>query len=192
MPTVVTGAIKARKILKEFNPDLLKQVQKEMRDALKPIVAQAKGFIPSSSPLRGWQKSENFWSFDSAEMQKGITYSIAPSRANDKGFKSLASIINRSPMGAIWETARVPQEWVGPKTTSGKTRLSKNQSRSNNPNAGAQFIAGINANQPGVNSSQGYGRGIRKAWAKDEGKVNTAIIKSVEKMVRLAEGKING
>lgn len=189
MPTVVTGAIKARKVLKEFNPDLLKEIQKEMRDAIKPIVAQAKGFIPSSSPLRGWRKTDKFWSFDSAEMRKGITYSIAPSRANEQGFKSLAQIINKSPMGAVWETARNPQIWVGRKTESGKIRRSKNQSRSNNPDAGAQFIAGIG---PGVQSSQGYGRGIRKAWAQDEGKANAAIIKSVEKMARLAEGKING
>jgi hypothetical protein len=184
MPTVVTGAIKARKVLKEFNPDLLKEIQKEMRDALKPIVAQAKGFIPSLSPLRGWQKTDRFWSFDSAEMRRGITYSIAPSSANEQGFKSMAQIINRSPMGAIWETARKPQEWVGP-----KGGASKKYSHSRNRNAGQQFIAGIGV---GVQSSQGYGRGIRKAWAKDEGKANAAIIKSVEKMVRLAEGKING
>lgn len=189
MPTVITGAVKARKVLKEFNPDLLKQIQKDMRDALKPIVAQAKGFIPASSPLRGWRKTDNFWSFDSQEMRRGITYSIAPSRANEQGFKSLAQVINKSPMGAIWETARVPQEWVGPKKQSGAPVKSKNKSRSNNPNAGAQFIAGIG---PGVQSSQGYGRGIRKAWAKDEGKANAAIIKAVEKMVRLAERKING
>lgn len=189
MPTEVKGVIKARKVLKEFNPDLLKEIQKEMRDALKPIVAQAKGFVPASSPLRGWQKTDNFWSFDSAEMRRGITYSIAPSRANDQGFKSLAQIINKSPMGAIWEAARKPQEWIGPKTSSGKPIKSKNQSRSNNPNAGQYFIAGIG---PGVASSQGYGRGIRKAWAKDEGKANAAIIKSVEKIARLAEGKING
>jgi hypothetical protein len=189
MPTELKGVIKARKVLKEYSPDLLKEVQKEMRDALKPIVAQARGYVPSSSPLRGWQKTDRFWSFDSAEIRRGITYSIAPSRTNNQGFKSLVQLINRTPMGAIWESARKPQSWVGPKTGSGKTRLSKNQSRSNNRDAGAQFIAGIG---PGVQSSQGYGRGIRKAWAKDEGRVNASILKSVEKISRLAERKING
>lgn len=189
MPTELKGVIKARKVLKEYSPDLLKEVQKEMRDALKPIVAQARGYVPSSSPLRGWQKTDRFWSFDSAEIRRGITYSIAPSRTNNQGFKSLVQLINRTPMGAIWESARKPQSWVGPKTGSGKTRLSKNQSRSNNRDAGAQFIAGIG---PGVQSSQGYGRGIRKAWAKDEGRVNAAILKSVGKISRLAERKING
>jgi len=189
MPTEVSGVVKARKVLKEFSPDLLKEIQDEMRSALKPIVAQARGYVPTSSPLRGWQKSEQFWSFDSAEMRRGITYSIAPSRANDQGFKSLVQLINRSPMGAIWEAARKPQEWVGPKTGSGKVRRSKNQSRSNNPDAGAQFIAGIGV---GVQSSQGYGRGIRKAWARDEGKANAAILKAIEKISRLAERKING
>jgi hypothetical protein len=189
MPTEVKGVIKARKVLKEYSPDLLKEVQKEMRDALKPIVTQARGYVPMTSPLRGWQKSDRFWSFDSAEIRRGMTYSISPSRTNNQGFKSLAQLINRSPMGAIWESARKPQSWVGPKTSSGKTRLSKNQSRSNNPDAGKQFIAGIGV---GVQSSHGYGRGIRKAWAKDEGKVNAAILKSVEKISRLAERKING
>lgn len=184
MPTEVKGAIKARKVLKEFNPDLLKEIQKEMRAALKPIVAAAKGFVPVESPMRGWRKTDNFWSFDSAAMRKGITYSIAPSKANERGFKSLAQVINKDPMGALWETARNPQPWVGPK--GGK---SKKYSRSINKDAGQQFINNLG---PGVESSQGYGRGIRKAWARDEGKVNAAIIKSVEKMVRLAEGKING
>jgi hypothetical protein len=117
-------------------------------------------------------------------MRRGITYSLAPSRGNEQGFKSIAQIINKTAMGSIWETARKPQPWVGP--TGG---ASKKYSRSRNRDAGAQFVNNLGL---GVNSSQGYGRGIRKAWAKDEGKVNAAIVKSVEKMVRLAEGKING
>jgi hypothetical protein len=189
MPTEVEGVINARKVLKKFSPDLLKEVQKEMRDALKPIVSTARGFIPSSSPLRGWQKSDKFWSFDSGEMRRGITYSIAPSATNDQGFKSLAQIINKSPMGAIWETARKPQEHVGRRNQSGQIIRSKKQSRSNNPEAGQYFIAGIGT---GVDSSQGYGRGIRKAWAKDEGKANAAILKAVGKITKLAEGQING
>lgn len=184
MPTEVKGVIRARKVLKEFNPDLLKEIQKEMRDALKPIVAAAKGFIPLESPMRGWRKTDNFWSFDGAEMRRGITYSITPSKANDRGFRSAAQIINKTAMGSIWETARNPQPWVGP-----KGGASKKYSRSSNRDAGQQFINNLG---PGVDSSQGWGRGIRKAWARDEGKANAAIIKAVEKMVRLAEGKING
>ena len=184
MPTKVSGVINARKVLKQFNPDLLKEIQKEMRQALKPIVNQAKGFVPSDSPLSGWRKTDTFWSFDSAEMRRGITYSISPSAADDRGFKSLAQIINKSPMGAVWEKARNPQAWVGP-----KGEASKKKSRSYNPKAGAQFIAALDQ---GIQSSQGWGRGIRKAWAKDEGKAKAAVIKALEKMVSVADRKING
>ena len=146
MPTEVKGAIRARKVLKEFNPDLLKEIQKEMRDALKPIVTQAKGFIPIESPMRGWRKTDNFWSYDSADMRRGISYSLAPSRANEQGFKSIAQIMNKTAMGSIWETAKNPQPWVGP-----KGGLSKKYSRSSNKSAGQQFINNL---EPGVNSSQ--------------------------------------
>jgi hypothetical protein len=42
MPTEVRGAIEARKALKKFEPDLSKEIQREMANLLKPIVKNAR------------------------------------------------------------------------------------------------------------------------------------------------------
>jgi len=66
----------------------------------------------------------------------------------------------------------------------------KEQSRSNNPQAGAQFIGAMNQFGPIVdaNNQTGAGRRSRKmkgraifrAWKEDGGKTNAAIIKAIE------------
>jgi hypothetical protein len=66
----------------------------------------------------------------------------------------------------------------------------KNQSKSNNPQAGAQFIDAMNQygqivdanNQTGAGrrSRKMKGRAIFRAWAEDGGKTNAAIIKAIE------------
>ncbi len=210
MPTEVKGAIALRKALKEFTPDLAKETQKEIAGILKPISSKAKGFIPSSSPLSGWAKSNNgtwgnrVWS--SSEAKRGIGYKTTPSKVNRSGFRSLASIYNASVSGSIYETAgRLnpqgrPQAPLTPVVAPrhvnfGKMTRSgdKSQSMSNNPNAGQQFIDAMNRTSPIVNAYQRQqgqagranrkmkGRAIFRAWSEDGGKTNAAVIKAIEK-----------
>jgi hypothetical protein len=57
MPTEVENALELRLALKKYMPDLSKETQKEMANALRPVVARARGFIPSDSKLlSGWVK----------------------------------------------------------------------------------------------------------------------------------------
>jgi hypothetical protein len=42
-----------RKALRRFAPDLEKSLKKEIGLALRPVVKQARGFVPGSSPLSG-------------------------------------------------------------------------------------------------------------------------------------------
>jgi hypothetical protein len=210
MPTEVKGAIALRKALKEFTPDLAKETQKEIAGILKPITAKARGFIPSSAPLSGWAKSNNgtwgnrVWS--SGEAKRGIGYKTTPSKVNRSGFRSLASVFNASPSGSIYETAgRLnpqgrPQaplaEVVAPRHSNFGKMIrsgSKDQSLSNNPNAGQQFIDAMSRTSPIVNAYQRQqgqagrasrkmkGRAIFRAWAEDGGKTNAAVIKAIEK-----------
>jgi hypothetical protein len=70
---------------------------------------------------------------------------------------------------------------------------SKNESVSNNPNAGQQFIDAMSRTSPIVNAYQRQtgqagrasrkmkGRAIFRAWAEDQGKANAAVIKAIEK-----------
>ena len=86
MPTEVKGAVELRKALKKFTPDLAKETQKELGTILKPITQKARGFIPSISPLSGWEKEGGgAWgriAFSSAEAKRGIGYKTTPSKPN--------------------------------------------------------------------------------------------------------------
>jgi len=212
MPTEVKGAVELRKALRQFTPDLAKETQKEIAAILKPITAKARGFIPSTAPLSGWAKSGNgtwgnrVWS--SSEAKRGVGYKTTPSKANRSGFRSLARIVNASPSGSIYETAgrlnpqgrpqakirqvNIPSSNPAIGMHSYETSTGKNFGKSNNPNAGQQFVDAMNQTSPIVNAykrEQGQsgrasrkmkGRAIFRAWAEDGGKANAAVIKAIE------------
>lgn len=210
MPTEVVGAIALRKALRKFTPDLAKETQKELGALLRPITKKAQGFIPSSSPLSGWAKDgSGVWGsrlqWSSGEAKRGIGYKATPSKPNRSGFRSLARIINASPTGAIYETAgrlhpqgrsQAPMaDVVAPGHPNFGKRIrsgSKDQSMSNNPKAGEQFINAIDRTGRVVNAykrAEGQkgratrklkGRAIFRAWAEDGGKTNAAVIKAIE------------
>jgi hypothetical protein len=210
MPASVKGAVELRKALRQFTPDLAKETQKELGAILKPITAKARGFIPSTAPLTGWANSNQngAWAnrvWSSSEAKRGIGYKATPSKPNRSGFRSLARIVNASVAGAIYETAgrKNPQgrpqapmsrvvaprhENFGKMTRSGN----KDQSMSNNPYAGQQFIDAMNQTgrivnayvrqegQAGRATSKMKGRAIFRAWAEDQGRTQAAVIKAIE------------
>jgi hypothetical protein len=209
MATEVKGAIELRKALRAFAPDLAKETQKEIAGLLKPITAKAKGFIPSTAPLSGWgMPTKGSWErlqWSTSEAKRGIGYKTTPSKPNKSGFRSLARIVNSSAAGSMYETAgrknpqgrqQAPQWEVKVKSNPnyGKTIRSgsKDQSKSNNPNAGQQFIDALNntgrivdaykreQGQAGRASRKMKGRAIFRAWAEDGGKTNAAVIKAIE------------
>lgn len=184
MPTEVKGVIELRKALRKFEPDLAKETQKELKAALKPIVTKARGFLPANENVpSGWLKRENAggrWAtryYDQAEAKRGIVYKTSPSKANRQGWRSVASILNKSAGGSIYETA-------GRKTTG-------QQGASVNRNAGQEFIAALNQtgelknadNQKrvGRHSNKFKGRAMFRAVAEDEGKTTAAVMKALDK-----------
>lgn len=160
MPTSVQGASNLRKALKKFTPDLAKETTKEIGSFLKPVVKNARGYIPANDQVpSGWlvgnQKGK--WervAFDSAIAKRGIGFKTTPSKVNRSGFKSLVSILNKTAAGAIYETA-------GRK--SGNT---------------GHFTPRLQ----GLLSGQGQkmqGRAMFKAYAQDQGKAKGAILKAI-------------
>lgn len=206
MPTEVQGEIELRKALKKFSPDLAKQTRKELANLLIPIVNNARGFIPSQSPLSGWGKASGkgrFPLWNAGQVKRGIGYRTTASKPNKSGFRSLARIVNAFPAGAIYETAgrknangreQAPLATVVLKSHKnyGKQIRSgnKNQSKSNNPNAGNIFIEAMDQyshivdanNQTGAGrrSSKMKGRAIFRAWAEDGGKTNAAVLQAIK------------
>jgi hypothetical protein len=209
MATELKGAIELRKALRAFAPDLAKETQKEIAGLLKPITAKARGFIPSNSPLSGWSMpTKGSWErlqWSTSEAKRGIGYKTTPSKPNKSGFRSLARIVNASAAGALYETAGRKNPQGRPQAPAYEVRLrghsnfgktirsgNKDQSNSNNPNAGQQFIDALNntgrivdaykreEGQAGRASRKMKGRAIFRAWKEDGGKTNAAVIKAIE------------
>lgn len=157
MPTEVKGATKLRKALREYEPDLAKATTKELGNLLKPIAAKARGFMPAESPLSGWAERADgkakFPTYNPSIAKKGITYKTSPSRPNNRGWRSLVSLLNKSAAGAIYETA-------------------------GRKNPGGNFSPRLGGDPKGNGKLQG--RSIFRAWNEDQGKTQGAVIKALE------------
>lgn len=182
MPTEVVGAVALRKALNQYAPDLAKELTRELGAILKPIVNDARGYVPISAPMRGWKPPMNprggsFPRYNAVEIRRGIVYKTTPSKPNSKGFTNLIRIQNKSAAGAIYETAGRKngqgQNWVGARAGG----ASKGVSRSVNPYAGNQFISNLGQL---YGSKKNTGRLIFRAWAKTQGKANAAVFKALE------------
>jgi len=108
MPVTIKGAVELRKALRQFTPDLAKQTQMEIKTAIRPISQSAKGYVPDRGDvLSGWlprQISEGtFPTFNPSEVKSKIGFKTSPSKANSRGFRSLAQVFNKSRAGAIYE-----------------------------------------------------------------------------------------
>lgn len=200
MPVELQDAVALRKALKQYNPELAKETQKEIASNLRKVVSRARGFVPSDSPLSGWGNQTGIWEyrgFNATLMKRGITFSATPSKPNRRGFRSLATIFNKSASGAIYETAgRLNPQGMPPAQRVKKYRngrfitewqSDRTVNKSANPNAGRQFI---NALPPLVDSQQSNSAGRRtrktkgrlmfRAWAEDQGKTTAAVVKAIQ------------
>jgi len=172
MPVEVKGVIELRKALRQFSPDLGKGLTAEMGAALKPIVRKSRSFLPSNDQtLSNWvgtagRGQGRFPQYDASIARKGITYKTSPSKANRRGFRSLATIFNKTAAGAIYETA-------GRKT----------------PNS--VFVRNLNNKAYGALKGSGKERGkvIYRAWEEDQGKTQDAVLRAIEKAAQLFQAR---
>jgi hypothetical protein len=202
MPTEVTGALELRKALKKIEPALAKETEKEIRNLLKVVAVKARGFVPSDAPLSGWSNAVGIWEnrvFRSSEVKRGIGYSTAPSKPNKRGFRSIATIFNKTAAGAIYETAgrKNPQGQPTQASTRGVyssyVDTSGKVNKSANPNAGRQFIDALpplvdsqQSGKAGRRTRKTKGRLLFRAWAEDQGKTNAAVLKAIGKSMDTA------
>ena len=186
MPTEVIGVVELKKALNKYAPDLAKELTKELGAILKPVVNEARSYVPLASPMSGWSETQNpkgkFPKYNALEIRKGIIYKTTPSKPNAAGFVNNIRIQNKSMIGAIYETAGRKngqgQQWVGPKAGG----ASKGVSRSNNPYAGNQFISNLGQLYGPVRKGDHrmMGRLIFRAWAKTQGRANASVFKAIE------------
>jgi hypothetical protein len=223
MPIELSGVDELRKALKQYAPDLDKQLKKDLTLATQSVVNAARGFVPATPPLSNWGRDGgNFPIYNAATIRNGIRLSTARSKINKNGFASSVRIVNANAAGAIYETAGRKNPGGQPQ---GKTRevviptfrkdtgvgehryitsTGKNFGKSNNPNAGKQFVDAANATgvlvnakprgagQRGQVSRKSTGRLIYRAWAADNGKTNEAVVRAIMKTNDLFISKTSG
>jgi len=200
MPVELDNAVALSKALKQYAPELAKETQKEIAGHLRKVVNQARGFVPSDSPLSGWGNAVGVWeyrAFNAGLIKKGLGYSTTPTKPNKRGFRSLATIFNKSASGAIYETAgRKNPQGLPPaqrvkKYRNGKFitewQSDKTVNKSANPNAGRQFINALpplvdsqQSNSAGRRTRKTKGRLLFRAWANDQGKTTAAVVKAIQ------------
>jgi hypothetical protein len=218
MPVELSGVDELRKALKQYAPDLDKQLKKDLTLATQNMVNAARGFVPAVPPLSNWgREGGNFPTYDAETIRNGIRLSTTRSKINKNGFASSVRIVNANAAGAIYETAgrknsngrsQAPMSRVvyprhpnfGKMTRSG----TKEQSMSNNPNAGPQFIYAAHrtgslvnakprqAGQRGQVSRKSTGRLIYRALAEDNGKTQDAVVRAIMKTNDLFMSKTSG
>jgi len=194
MPTEVKGVVEARKILRKLAPETLKAYNKEIAAPLKAITQAARNDVPgtidnlSRFNYPGYERKSRtgrnraFPSFEANVVRRGLTYSLAKSKSNRSGWSSLVSLLNKSASGAIIETA------------GRQNRYGSSQSKSNNPDAGREFIANLNN---GIGSLKQTGRTAKTSGrlmgrnlAEDQGKAKATILKVLQQVAANANAEI--
>lgn len=191
--------------MKNFDTDLYKNMQKQIKGAMIPIRDKARGYVPANSEmLSGWVKANTstpakyhkfFPKYDQAAIVDGIDYKAGQNkRIKGQSFTVSYYVANRDPGGAIYETAgrisglggRGTSHIVASRhkfnkryTTSSGTKADNN---SLNPNAGRQLMAPmgplVGSKSPEFfkgASTRAIGRLIFRAWSEDQGRAAHAV-----------------
>lgn len=199
MPVNITGVQGTLKAMRQFDPDLAKQMNKQIKNAMIPIRDKARGYAPANTQmLSNWTKAGGsdetikyraFPKYDQSETQKGIIYKQSANKPNRNGFQAVYFIANNSAGGAIYETAG-RKSGLGGRPTTHQARLkgggkftqsgTRRDNNSLNPNAGKQLMAPMgplvgNYDQSRSSRTAATGRLIYRAWGEDQGRVTHAV-----------------
>jgi len=193
MPVEVKGVKATLSAIRKVDPELLKNMNAEIKAVMMPIRDKARGYAPSPQPDNLYAWNENtvgkkitarnsafrtfntegrlrlFPLYDYETVKKGIYYKAGGSDRNKNGWRALYFVANKSAAGAIYETAGRANE------------QSRNGYRSNNPGAGAHFVSRMGPLYG--DSREERGRMIFRAWHEDQGKAQAAVVKAIEKTI---------
>lgn len=184
MPVVLDGVKETLRAIRKIDPELLKEMNKEIKGVMIPLRDKARGFAPSASPgdLYNWDAksyatrvkkpretaTRKFPLYEAEAASKGIYYSAAASKRNKNGWSSQYIVANSSASGAIYETA-------GRVNPGGSSK-----SKSNNPGAGAIFNNNMG---PLYGNGASRGRMIFRAWSEDQGKAQAAVVQAIQNTI---------
>jgi len=177
MPVNVTGVKQLQKAMKDVDPQLNKQMSKDIKVAMTIIRDKARGYLPQQNEvLSGWGKGTSsidtvkfrpFPPYDYSLARNLIKYSAGTNKRNRSGFAAAFYVANISAPGAIFETA------------GRKNRRGSSESKSLNPNAGIQFIESAESISQMKGEGKQRGRLIYRAWFEESNRVIPAVVQAI-------------
>ena len=117
----VHGLQSTKRLMRELEPDLLKEMNRTIRDELQPVAARAKSLIPSSPPLSGWGRSVNApgsrrstspygrrWDYsrlewNSSEAKRNIVVRQGGGRARGTATRAAWQVRSNNPAASVFE-----------------------------------------------------------------------------------------
>jgi hypothetical protein len=177
MPVVVNGVKQLQKAMREVEPELNKQMSKDIKTAMLIVRDAARGYLPQQNEvLSGWGKGtasadtikyRAFPAYDYSLAKSLIKYNAGTNKRNRSGYRAAFYVANISAPGAIFETA------------GRKNRRGSSDSESLNPNAGIQFIESAESISQMKGQNKQKGRLIYRAWFEESNKVIPAVVKAI-------------
>jgi hypothetical protein len=177
MPVVVNGVKQLQKAMREVEPELNKQMSKDIKTAMLIVRDAARGYLPQQNEvLSGWGKGtasadtikyRAFPAYDYSLAKSLIKYNAGTNKRNRSGYRAAFYVANISAPGAIFETA------------GRKNRRGSSDSESLNPNAGIQFIESAESISQMKGQNKQRGRLIYRAWFEESNKVIPAVVKAI-------------
>ena len=115
MPVNVSGVKQLQKAMREVEPELNKQMSKDIKTAMLIVRDKARGYLPQQNEvLSGWGKGtasadtikyRAFPAYDYSLAKSLIKYNAGTNSRNRSGYRAAFYVANISAPGAIFETA---------------------------------------------------------------------------------------
>lgn len=114
---IVSGVTETRRELKKFAPDVLKELDKYIKDELsRELIADAASLVPTDPPLSGWGNHKGRTAWDAQKVKRDIKVKQGK-RARGAEYSALLRISSETAPGAIFMTLGRKNE---PKTPQGR------------------------------------------------------------------------
>ena len=117
----IYGLQSTKRLMRELEPELLKEMNREIRDQLKPVAARAQSLIPSAPPLSGWGRSVSRagsrsqyspwgrrWDYsrlewNSSEAKSSVVIRQGGGRARGQASRAAWQVRSNNPAAAVFE-----------------------------------------------------------------------------------------
>jgi hypothetical protein len=198
MPVEIVGLSGVLKAMRQFEPELSKELNSRIRQALTPIKVDAQGLVPDRvHGLSNWSFNttgrkinketsafasyDRFPKFNSGIVRKGIKISVTKSKKTRNGFSYFYRITNTSRAGSIMETAGRTHRQGLPWDPNAIGNRSGDYSKSRNPHAGEWFINQQRITLAG--SGKMRGRLLYRAFHQDQGHALALVEDTIKSVI---------